>query len=153
LIIGAGCFTRPFFSALVATKFEKYGAKARLKNAMYRWKPVGQLPTRGSRWEAPDASRSGEGIEPGLPVLTNMSATDRFPYASPRGEPDRLLARSTFYRELLAEREEILRHKWFESEKAGRDIGFAQALVSWLMHHRAHWRNERRQLAPETTGK
>jgi hypothetical protein len=35
-----------------------------------------------------------------------------------------LLKRSSLYREFLAEREEILRHKWLESEKVGRDIGF-----------------------------
>jgi hypothetical protein len=56
-----------------------------------------------------------------------------------------LLERSALYREFLAEREEILRHKWLESEKAGRDIGFEAALVSWVMHHRARWRKERRQ--------
>jgi len=35
-----------------------------------------------------------------------------------------LLKNSSLYREFQAEREEILRHKWIESEKAGRDIGF-----------------------------
>ena len=35
-----------------------------------------------------------------------------------------LLKNSTLYREFLAEREEIMRHKWLESEKAGADIGF-----------------------------
>jgi hypothetical protein len=35
-----------------------------------------------------------------------------------------LLKRSSLYREFLAEREEILRHKWLESEKAGRDNRF-----------------------------
>jgi hypothetical protein len=35
-----------------------------------------------------------------------------------------LLKNSTLYREFQAEREEILRHKWIESEKAGHDIGF-----------------------------
>ena len=41
-----------------------------------------------------------------------------------------LLAQSSFFREIVAEREEIMRHKWIESEKAGRDIGFEQALVN-----------------------
>ena len=40
-----------------------------------------------------------------------------------------LLKNSSLYREFQAEREEILRHKWIESEKAGRDIGFEQALL------------------------
>lgn len=54
-----------------------------------------------------------------------------------------LLAQSSFFREIIAEREEIMRHKWIESEKAGQDIGFNQALVSWLVHHRANWRMTR----------
>jgi hypothetical protein len=35
-----------------------------------------------------------------------------------------LLKNSTLYREFQAERDEILKHKWIESEKAGHDIGF-----------------------------
>lgn len=54
-----------------------------------------------------------------------------------------LLKRSSLYREFLAEREEILRHKWLESEKVGRDIGFEQALTDWIVKHRAQWRKER----------
>jgi len=54
-----------------------------------------------------------------------------------------LLKRSSLYREFLAEREEILRHKWLESEKAGCDIGFEQALTDWIVKHRAQWRRER----------
>jgi hypothetical protein len=34
-----------------------------------------------------------------------------------------LMKRSQPYQELLAEREEILRHKWCESERAGRYVG------------------------------
>ena len=49
----------------------------------------------------------------------------------------------TLYARYLAERDEILRHKWLESEKAGRDIGFEQALVDWVRHHREEWRKER----------
>ncbi len=49
------------------------------------------------------------------------------------------------YQEYLAERNEILKHKWFASEKAGRDIGFDQALTEWTLNYRAGWRNERRR--------
>lgn len=35
------------------------------------------------------------------------------------------------YREFLATRDEILKYKWIESEKAGRDIGFEAALLGW----------------------
>ncbi len=41
-----------------------------------------------------------------------------------------LVKNSVLYKEFLAEREEILRHKWIESEKAGQDIGFERALLT-----------------------
>ena len=51
--------------------------------------------------------------------------------------------RSTLYQEFLAEREEILRHKWIESEKQGKDIGFERALLDWIRKHRESWRRAR----------
>ena len=36
---------------------------------------------------------------------------------------------STLYQEFLAEREEILRHKWLESERLGYDIEIGRAHV------------------------
>jgi hypothetical protein len=50
---------------------------------------------------------------------------------------------SALYREFLAEREEILKHKWIESEKLGYDIGFEKALLDWIVRHRASWRTQR----------
>lgn len=47
---------------------------------------------------------------------------------------------SMLYQGFVAEREEILRHKWIESEKAGRDLGFEWALTDWNVKHRADWR-------------
>ncbi len=57
----------------------------------------------------------------------------------------KMVMNSMLYREFLAEREEILRHKWLESEKAGYDIGFERALLDWIVKHRANWRKNRRQ--------
>jgi hypothetical protein len=54
-----------------------------------------------------------------------------------------LVKNSSLYREFQAEREEILRHKWIESEKAGRDIGFDRALTDWIVKHRSKWRKGR----------
>ena len=54
-----------------------------------------------------------------------------------------LLKNSSLYREFMAEREEILKHKWIESEKAGCDIGFERALTDWIVRHRTKWRKER----------
>jgi len=56
---------------------------------------------------------------------------------------DCLLKNSSLYREFQAEREEILRHKWIESEKVGHDIGFEQALTDWIIKHRSSWRKAR----------
>jgi hypothetical protein len=50
---------------------------------------------------------------------------------------------SVLYKEFLAEREEILKHKWIESEKAGKDIGFERALLDWIVKHRSNWREKR----------
>ena len=43
---------------------------------------------------------------------------------------DIALRRSAVYKEFLAEREEILKHKWLESEKAGHDIGWRSSTGS-----------------------
>ena len=56
--------------------------------------------------------------------------------------PD-LVKESLLYKEFLAEREEILRHKWIESEKAGHDVGFEKALLDWIIKHRSSWREKR----------
>ncbi len=62
--------------------------------------------------------------------------------ASPE-EPGDFFKNSVLYREFLAEREEILRHKWIESEKSGKDIGFERALLDWILHHRSTWKKQR----------
>jgi len=61
---------------------------------------------------------------------------------------DEFVNRSSVYKEFLAEREEILRHKWIESEKAGRDIGFDNALQDWVRNHRDKWLANRRTPSP-----
>jgi hypothetical protein len=70
--------------------------------------------------------------------------------SSPRDMNDdakKMVMNSSLYREFLAEREEILRHKWLESEKAGYDIGFERALLDWIVKHRSSWRRNRRPSA------
>ena len=58
---------------------------------------------------------------------------------------DHFATGSSLYKEFLAERDEILRHKWLESEKAGEDIGFEKALLSWVTGHRTDWRESRKK--------
>jgi len=48
------------------------------------------------------------------------------------------------YAEFLAEREELMRHKWLLSEAAQHDVGFEFALLDWAKNHRAIWREKRR---------
>jgi hypothetical protein len=50
---------------------------------------------------------------------------------------------SSLYKEFLREREEILKLKWIESEKRGKDIGFEAALLNWVRNHRAEWKKHR----------
>lgn len=64
------------------------------------------------------------------------------------------MKQSSLYQEFLAEREEILKHKWLESERLGYDIGFERALLDWIRKHREGWRAARRlaqQANPGTT--
>lgn len=67
--------------------------------------------------------------------MSETSAKDR----------ENMFQKSALYQEFLAEREEILRHKWIESEKVGHDIGFEKALLDWIVKHRAGWRALRQQ--------
>jgi hypothetical protein len=62
---------------------------------------------------------------------------------SSQGEQSQFVKNSVLYKEFLAEREEILKHKWIESEKAGTDIGFEKALLDWIVKHRSNWREKR----------
>ena len=57
-----------------------------------------------------------------------------------------LVKNSSLYKEFLAERAEILRHKWIESEKAGFDIGFDRALMDWIVKYRSAWHEQRQIL-------
>ena len=60
------------------------------------------------------------------------------------------MKQSSLYQEFLAEREEILKHKWLESERLGYDIGFERALLDWIRKHRESWRAARRQQQQHT---
>ena len=57
-----------------------------------------------------------------------------------------LVRNSSLYKEFLAERAEILRHKWIESEKAGYDIGFERALMDWIVKYRSAWYEQRQTI-------
>ncbi|CAF0689687.1 hypothetical protein [Candidatus Methylacidithermus pantelleriae] len=78
--------------------------------------------------------------------MENSSSCSNRGQAGECSRLEKFFEQSTLYQEFLAEREEILRHKWIESEKAGRDIGFEKALLDWILNHRAAWRAYRKRL-------
>ncbi len=67
-------------------------------------------------------------------------------------EVSQLVRNSSLYKEFLAERAEILRHKWIESERAGYDIGFERALMDWIVKYRSTWYEQRRILLQKGPG-
>jgi hypothetical protein len=73
-----------------------------------------------------------------------MVARETFTWSVSLMEPRTLL-----YKEFLAERQEILCHKWIESEKAGYDIGFEHALFDWTLKYRSAWLEKRLQRMAE----
>src|SRR4051812_24697346 len=72
-----------------------------------------------------------------------MEKAADMPTAPAEMEKSGFVKNSVLYKEFLAEREEILKHKWIESEKAGKDIGFEKALLDWIVKHRSNWRAKR----------
>jgi len=70
--------------------------------------------------------------------------------SKPSIDPNALFCNSALYREFLLEREEILKHKWHLSEKAGHDVGFEKGLLDWIVKHRSAWRaNREKEIAKE----
>ena len=80
-------------------------------------------------------------------LATPRPASISRPAAPAPRDPTAFVRSSSLYQEFLAEREEILRHKWHLSEKAGYDVGFERALLDWCRHHRDAWRRARRRCA------
>ena len=72
-----------------------------------------------------------------------MKESRDMPPISAQKDQSQFVKNSVLYKEFLAEREEILKHKWIESEKAGKDIGFEKALLDWIVKHRSSWRERR----------
>lgn len=50
------------------------------------------------------------------------------------------MQRTRLFQNWKAMKQEILQHKWLESEKAGHDVGWEKAATNWMIHHRAQFR-------------
>lgn len=54
------------------------------------------------------------------------------------------VANTSLYKEFLAMKEEVMKHKWYESEKLGYDIGFAKAVIDWTIKYKTTWIKNRK---------
>ena len=52
---------------------------------------------------------------------------------------------TSIYKEFLALKEEVNKHKWYESEKQGRDVGFIWAMMDWTLRYKTKWIQERKK--------
>jgi hypothetical protein len=108
--------------------------------------------TKGGPFLIPHPETNQEPSQPDLPaevydfLLIAIPALEEYareleklPPSGNVPEPPDKVAESKLWRFFLLERDEILRHKWFESEKAGKDIGIHRAVRDWLQKHRALW--------------
>jgi hypothetical protein len=50
------------------------------------------------------------------------------------------LKSSSLYSNHMARKEEINKHKWYESERAGRDVGIDFAYFDWILKYSHQWR-------------
>lgn len=48
---------------------------------------------------------------------------------------DAWIKQTLLYRRWIAIRNEIMLHKWYESERAGHDIGWERAAVDWMIKY------------------
>jgi tetratricopeptide (TPR) repeat protein len=60
-------------------------------------------------------------------------------------ETGKTAALTELYNEFLAERAEILKYQRVLSEKAGREIGFEEAMQDWIEKYRAEWHARRKR--------
>jgi hypothetical protein len=83
-----------------------------------------------------------------VPALADYERQKADPNAPvlPPPSPE-VLAENKFWSDFLDERDEILRLKWIDSQKAGRDIGIPEAIRRWL-DHRARWQAAHSAVTP-----
>ena len=100
-------------------------------------KPGGPEPARCFIQDLPASRHAG--------IVRKLTEVRRSTMELPKNDSTEFVKNSVLYKDFLAEREEIFRHKRIESEKAGHDIGFEWALLDWIVRHRSAWREKRQR--------
>lgn len=79
--------------------------------------------------------------------MRNFKGVPASPTPRMSTKSDQTPEKTSLYQKFLSEREEILKHKWIQSEEAGHDVGLEKALVDWALNHRETWQREKGNLA------
>jgi hypothetical protein len=58
-----------------------------------------------------------------------------------------LIEQTNLYKKSMAIKDEIMKHKWLESEKVGYDVGFNLAMIDWVCKHKAAWEKQHKASA------
>jgi len=61
---------------------------------------------------------------------------------SPEAPAEEWLQRTELFRRWADMKQEILLHKWYESERAGYDVGWERAATNWMIHHGGRRRHD-----------
>lgn len=77
-----------------------------------------------------------------IPLLSNFDREQKsLPPLSPVTDPPEPMSdrEAAIWEHFLDTRAEILKHKWIESKKAGKDIGLERAIRDWLEKYYLGW--------------
>lgn len=65
-------------------------------------------------------------------------------------ETQGVVYQSKIYQEYCRKRDEILKYKWIESEKAGKDIGMDKAWLQWEAKYYKKWKTSESETSPQS---
>ncbi|MBA2123431.1 hypothetical protein B9J78_00560 [bacterium Unc6] len=67
----------------------------------------------------------------------------------PSAKQENRIKMLALYKQTNSLRQEILKHKWIESEKLGYDIGIYKATIDWIEKYYPHWKKEKQKMKKE----
>ena len=74
-------------------------------------------------------------------------------FLNSENETKDLVFQSNLYKEYCLKRDEILKYKWIESEKIGRDIGLDKAWLQWEAKYYQKWKHSISNTPPDSQDK